>query len=52
MWFALVKELFHPFSCVLRHILKTCMLKPMLGGVFSEWNFVQAVSGAASIQVQ
>jgi len=52
MWLPLVKELFHPFNRVLRHIFKTGMLKPMLGGIFSEWKFVQVVSGDVSIQVQ
>jgi hypothetical protein len=52
VWFARIKQLFHPFFCIFRHTLKTGMLNPVLGSVFSERKICEAFSGDVLIQVQ
>jgi len=45
MWFCRFEQLLHPFLYVFRHTPKTGMLNPVLGGVFSEGELLQAVFG-------
>jgi len=52
MWFAPVKQPSHPFFCILRHTLKTGMLNPVFGSIFSERKVPQAVFGDVFVQVQ
>ena len=52
MWLSLVQQLLRPFVCIFPHTLKTGMLEPVLGSIFSESKFPQAVLGDLFIQVQ
>jgi hypothetical protein len=52
MWSARVKQLFHPFFCILRYAIETGMLEPVLGSVLSERKLRQAVFGDAVGEVK
>jgi hypothetical protein len=52
MWFRLVKELLHPLNYILRHTLKTGMLKPVPASVSSERILHQTVFGDVFRQEQ
>jgi hypothetical protein len=52
MWFARVKQLFHPFFHIFGHALNTGMLKPAPPGIFSEREIPQTVLGDGFVQVQ
>jgi hypothetical protein len=45
MWFARVKQSFHPILHILRHVLEPGMVSPMLGSIFGERPFLQTVAG-------
>jgi hypothetical protein len=51
MRFPRVKQLFHPFLCIFHRTLTTSMFNPVLGGVFGQREFAQAVSGDVFVQV-